>query len=403
VKNRNAMDTIKGYFYQFDYAINNLLKQTDENNLVTVEGIEDVDIETATEVTAIQCKYNANQEYHHSLIAKPIRYMLLHFKNIKLAGKPTIKYLLFGHYKGGHNKLSGSFDIVFLKNHFLTYTEKGVNHIFYSENSITDTELNEFLTLLTININATDYYIQLNEILTEFQNILNCDRFEAEYYFYNTALNEIRKLATETEISNRKISKKQFLLKINKRDILFNKWFLALKSRKAYLKELKDKYFRTLNRSPFERFFLIDMPSNYDKGELKELIFVISQKYSNLKKNEPLTYCPYILFNNLNSTDLVTLKKELQDEKYIFIDGYDFQGAEFSANSIIKIANFNNNIQIKFVNAISDLDNIFSTNFAKTKEIYIFYFNDPFYRTSIKSIKQVNIQITHISEIKEII
>jgi len=44
---RSAIDTIKGYFYQFDYTIDKLLTQTDENNSVTIEGIQD--IESASE------------------------------------------------------------------------------------------------------------------------------------------------------------------------------------------------------------------------------------------------------------------------------------------------------------------------------------------------------------------
>jgi len=403
MKDRSAVDTIKGYFYQFDYAIHKLLKQTDENNLVTIEGIEDVDIETVTETTAIQCKYYANQEYNHSLIGKPIRFMLSHFMDLKLAGKPTIKYLLFGHYKTGQHKLRVPFDIDFLKNHFLTYTEKKVNHVFHSENSINDSDLSEFLNLLTVDIHAKDYDIQFNEILTEIQNVLSCDKFEAEYYFYNNALNEIRILAKDKDISKRKITKKQFLQNINKKEILFNKWFLELKGRKAYLKDLKDKYFRTLNRSPFERFFIIDLPTSFDKDELKDLILVISKKYSNLKKNEPQTYCPYLFLNNINNNDLINIKRDLQQENYIFIDGYDFQDADFSANSITKKADFNNKIQIKFVNSTSDLDSIFRFNNRKTKEIYLFYFNNPFYRTSLSSVKHVNIQISKLNEIKEII
>lgn len=54
---RFATDTIKGYFYQFDIAILKLLELGDEENEVTVEGVEDIDIKNATEEIAIQCKY----------------------------------------------------------------------------------------------------------------------------------------------------------------------------------------------------------------------------------------------------------------------------------------------------------------------------------------------------------
>lgn len=54
---RDAVDTIRGYYYQFDYYILNILNQNIEDNKVYIECIEDIDIETANDKTAIQCKY----------------------------------------------------------------------------------------------------------------------------------------------------------------------------------------------------------------------------------------------------------------------------------------------------------------------------------------------------------
>ena len=43
--NRQAIDTIRGYLYQFDNTILQILNHEDENSSFTVEGIEDIDIE----------------------------------------------------------------------------------------------------------------------------------------------------------------------------------------------------------------------------------------------------------------------------------------------------------------------------------------------------------------------
>ena len=71
-KGRDAIDTITGYYYQFDYYILQLLDLAGENDTVTIEDIEDVDILKENELTAIQCKYYDKTEYNHSIIAKPI-------------------------------------------------------------------------------------------------------------------------------------------------------------------------------------------------------------------------------------------------------------------------------------------------------------------------------------------
>ena len=65
MKSRNANETILGYFYQFDKTIIEILKQTDDNNIITVEGIEDIDVEKINEVEIIQCKYHEALEYNN--------------------------------------------------------------------------------------------------------------------------------------------------------------------------------------------------------------------------------------------------------------------------------------------------------------------------------------------------
>ncbi len=54
---RSAVDTLKGYFYQFDQSILKLLSLESPEDSVAIECLEDIDIKTATEVSAIQCKY----------------------------------------------------------------------------------------------------------------------------------------------------------------------------------------------------------------------------------------------------------------------------------------------------------------------------------------------------------
>lgn len=50
---RDAVATLKGYYYQFDYFILQLLTAATDDTVVTLEGMEDVDIKTATEISAV--------------------------------------------------------------------------------------------------------------------------------------------------------------------------------------------------------------------------------------------------------------------------------------------------------------------------------------------------------------
>jgi hypothetical protein len=97
MKDRAAIDTIKGYFYQFDYSIDQILGLPNDNDTIVIEGVEDIDVKTATDELAVQCKYYAKSEYNHSVIAEPVRQMLHHFSEVKKGKKAPMHYKLRGH------------------------------------------------------------------------------------------------------------------------------------------------------------------------------------------------------------------------------------------------------------------------------------------------------------------
>ena len=125
---RSAVNTIRGYFYQFDYSIIKILELENATDSIMIEGIEDVDVSSASEETAIQCKYYEHTEYNHSVIAPAIRLMLDHYKKVVEGNAAPINYRLYGHYKSGQAKLILPIDVDYLKNNFLSYTEKKVLH-----------------------------------------------------------------------------------------------------------------------------------------------------------------------------------------------------------------------------------------------------------------------------------
>lgn len=400
MKSRSAIDTIIGYFYQFDYSILSLLTLKNDTDEIQIEHIEDVNILTATEKTAVQCKYYAKSEYNHSVIKEPIMLMLDHFKEVKEGAKAAVKYRLYGHFKSGQEKLKKPLTLDFLKNDFLTYRKENSIHYYYSENALDDNDLNEFLGLLEIDTNAKIFAEQFKDIVKALKKIFHCGDFDAEYFFYNNALREIKELAKQQNEKDRVISKKEFIKKINTKKILFDDWFIEYKGSKKFFSELKSKYFSSLNTSPFERFFLIDYSSTtYNRAELKDLLLYISNKWSKTSKREPKPFCPYIFINNLPQNELIEIKKELIDTDFIVIDGFDFAGAEFNPKSILREANHNNKIRLKILNSIDDLTE--AINEAK-KNIYIyqFYYTETFFETDNPSIFHLKIKIQELNDIK---
>lgn len=400
---RSAVDTLRGYFYQFDLSILSVLRLPSADDSIEIECTEDIDIRTATEVTATQCKYYAKTEYNHSVIKEAVMYMLSHFKEANAGNKPKVKYAIKGYYASGQDKLDGGIDVDFLKKHFLTYTVDKVKHFHHTELGLDDADLGKFLALLDVDINAVEFDVQFGQIIRELETAFACKPFSAQYFFYNNALAIVRELSIKPDPADRTITKKAFLERVNTSSVLFNEWFVQKKGKKAHLAALRLEYFTALNVSPFERFFLIEVdPGTYVRDELKELIFLLSRKWSKLSRLEPMSFCPYGYVHGIPEDELLALKKELSTEGFKFVDGYDFQGADFSCASVAQKATHSNGIKIKFLNSLSNLEETVNS-ISKTRRMYQFHLGVGYFAFSNASVRHVKIQVELFADIKSII
>jgi hypothetical protein len=395
----NATATIAGYIYQFDYTIKCLLELPNDNDSVDIENIEDVDIHSCAEDTAVQCKYYAGTEYNHSIIAKPIRLMLNHYLKVKNKTAQAINYKLYGFYQSGQDKLTTPITVEFLKAHFLTYTENKIEQKHHENLELEDNDLYNFLSRLTININAEQDATQFQNIISRLKQLFNCDDFEAEHYYYNNALKIVSHTAKQSKITQRRITKKEFLSNINNKELLFNKWFIYFKGEQKYFSELRKKYFSPINVN--DRFFLLELENDFSKSDLKEVILEISKKWTKISKRESNPFSPYIYLHNINEKDLIELKTVLSKEnKFKLIDGYDFKGANFSVESITQQPNLNNPIRLKLIDTLDNLESVLK---KKAKDIYQFYLSKPYFETENQYIQNVKIQVKDLKSIKEII
>lgn len=394
---RDAVNTIRGYYYQFDYYILTILDQNKEDNKIYIEGIEDIDIKTADDTTAIQCKYYEGTEYNHSKISQAIRYMLQNFNKDKTS---SINYKIYGYYKSGQNKLPSELELDFVKKHFLTYTKEGIQYKEYETLKLKDEEIEEFIKHLKIDINAVSFEEQENKIKEKLMDIFKCNQYEADTIYYNNALRIVKDIATNKKKDSRKISKKDFLKAINTKEMLFNQWYLNEKNLKQYCQKIKKEFFTYTNISPYERFFMIESNEGISAIEIKDIILKISEKWTNIKNRQPTPFCPYIFFYGISDETMLNVKTMLQNDNFCFIDGYDFKNATFNVNSIIKKANCCNGIRIKiiddFINVRKTLDNT-----KGTREIYQFYINKPFYND--EKYKNIRIPILETKNILNII
>ncbi len=404
--NRDATDTITGYFYQFDKTILEILSQSNLNDAVEVEGVEDIDVHDGNETTAIQCKYYAKTEYNHSVIKHPITLMVKHFSGIDPA-ENTMRYHLYGHFKSGQDKLGG-INVDILKSKFLTYQKskndgKGgkikTEQRVYDELGLDDSSLQIFLDRLSLDINAPSFEDQSLEIVNKLESILKVTAAEAELYHYNSALKVIRDLSVQQDKKARVITKRTFIEKIKAQDEVFDSWYIRRKGRENYIKSIrKQRLSSGLNMDPFNRFFLIDCASSSEIGDIKELVYSIAKKWSKISTRQKPCFCPSIYLHGLGIDDLKNIKKEMYSEGQLFIDGYPFYGADINPSHFYTTPSIDNKIKFRIVNSIDDL-RIFLDKASGTLELYEFYNEKRFFE--FEGYKYTAIKIEDTSYIKD--
>ncbi|WP_395706259.1 DUF4297 family anti-phage-associated protein [Casimicrobium huifangae] len=380
---RSATATIKGYFYQFDQTIVRLLEGS-EHASVTVEGIEDIDIDDGSDSAFVQCKYYEGTEYNHSVIKEAVIHMLRHFH---AAGCPTgqvIKYRLYGHYRSGQTKLTLPLTDNFLKVNFLTYTKDKVEHKVHEELGLVGPELALFRSLLEIDVNALSYDAQQTKLLKLLESVIpGCSDVDAKVFYYPSAINVIQSLAIQADEAKRKISKKNFLREVNRKDVIFSAWLRKKFGDEYYARLIRRKHFhfgRTTKIPKASRFFVIDMAGEYEVSKATQMMVQMAEFFSHkehVRTPSSDRFCPYVLLRGLTTDELVELKKSLWHQGVTFNDGYPFQGADFWPDGLTADPTKEQLWRIKFVPDEDQLRPTIAAATGSVIEIYDFYKTTP--------------------------
>jgi hypothetical protein len=386
--NRSANSKIKGYFYQFDHTILKILGASSSSASVVIEGIEDIDLTDGDDDVLVQCKYYEGTEYNHSVIKDSVIQMLRHYYKAGQFEKQQLRYRIFGHYKKGQDKLKQPFNLDFLKEHFLTYTEsdkdkKKTKQQEHERLKLSDAQLAHFQSLLEINIDAPSYENQQSQIVTMLKTqITNCSQEDAEIFFYPNAINVIQGLAVSKDIKDRKITKAKFLANINCKEIVFSRWLHQKFGDKYYAKSIKRKHFRFASTKVpcASRIFVIDTTGEFEISKCTTLLSNLGNRFSHVEhKSTPQKdrFCPYVILLGLPTQDLVALKKNLLQQGIAFVDGYPFQGSDFDPELVASALTKDNLIKIKFIPNLEQIKPMVKALKGSFVEIFDFYKSSP--------------------------
>ena len=382
MKDRSAIATIKGYFYQFDKTIVSLLEAS-RHGSVTVEGVEDIDLDDQGASAFVQCKYYEGTEYNHSVIKEAVVHMLRHFHAAGCPSDQVFRYRLNGHYQNGQHKLALPLTNEFLKEHFLTSRKDKQVHKVHEELAITDEQITSFLGLLDIDVNALSYGDQQAHVFSLLASeISGCTAANAENFFYPMAINVVQTLAVEADVTKRKITKEQFLKAIDRKDAVFSPWLREHMGSEYFARMVRRKYFYygKTKLPKASRFFVIEMGNEYEVDKASRMLVRLGQLFSH-KEHKLSTasdrFCPYVLLRGITREQLAELKENLWKQGVAFADGYPFRDAEFSPAMLAADPTREKLWTIKFVPDEQTLAPTITACTGSVVEVYDFHKDSP--------------------------
>lgn len=374
---RQADSTIKGYLYQFNKSILEILNAADDAS-ITLEGvIEDIDIKLTHTTYTIQCKYHEDAKFTLSSVAAPILEMVCHFNECMALGK-EVQYILYVYYNENVVDLD--------KEAFVKYVSSTTNkdillgyfHKVFSISDDTILELankskktqddkNRILNYYKLNRSSLTYctdwdkfwnhfrYEKAEEFDTLKENVIkklceDTDRETAENLYYPNAFSMVANYSAKSDETARTIYKQDFLKQLkSKESVLITKWMLEATDKKKILKIKKQHLSTQFALNTAIRAFVFSehfLSVNEDK-----IIPFIQEYILKYFRKKTLHKPPLFIFEN---NDGIMQKVILELHKYQKAVNSGFVGNVFFSDSFVN----NTDCSSEFVCKVTSLNNI---------------------------------------------
>lgn len=390
MSNRSANSTIKGFFYQFEKTLYQLLIGNNDD-IITVEGIEDVDNFSNGMQQFIQCKYHEQQEnYANSIIEKPILLMLQDWCSRNR--EDSVNYVLYCYFPNKDEEiitLSSSVIRSFINKdtpkHLLTYKDSIRKIISRDGEKIVDS----FVSRLKIHFGP-----KLETLKNTNLNLLKEKGFEEsiiETVIYPSAMVIVHELSIRQQINERQICINDFWEKLRNLDsTILNKYTKLLKNYNDILKAKRNYLKNNLKANTRTRCFVLDENSfdDYENtyvGFIKEFLDNYQKKPTKLHINGYIpTFVVYAtieefenIFEKLSSKGITancgfTMNpNNWKKEKFFATPMVNIKDKQFEFNIRLLYLNEENESEMKMHIANYSPDDLYIINTNKFSEVEI--------------------------------
>lgn len=369
---------IKGFEFQIDKNILEVLSEADLNKKVNIEQTQDID----SADFVMQVKYKEASKFVPSAIKEPVIQLIDEYK--ANPNRNYILYCFFGDWNG------------------YTSTINLDDILGNTKDDYTSTEKTGFQSKFKIEF-ALQFDLQLEKTI---EKIIELGYDEDNAIIHHSRLTQhLRNLVinnNQANATNRFTTKKEFIELIKSdRQIIYTSAYREYKGDKAYFIKLKKQYFTFRNLDKYFRIFIIETTGQETIAELKQLTIAIINKYHKKTQSDIKGEAPFIYFTLISKDNLVNLKSQLLSIGKILKDGFDFENSPFNINSILIKASRANMVCLKIINDYTYIEEILKEETGTSKEIYQFFCNNPL---SINhSSKEVKIKVKALSDISQIL
>lgn len=253
---RQADSTIKGYLYQFNKSILEILEAENDATIVLEGIIEDIDIHLPSSTMTIQCKYHEDKKYQVSSVAVPILEMLCHYCESSYLGK-RVFYILYAYYAENVDVVDMDAFLDFLgstrdkdilckyfhriytipDSNILTIANKVHKSKVEKEQLVNYYKTNR--TVLAIRANIPEFwksftYVKAEQFDTLKEKVVRkleeiTDRDTAITMYYPNAFSLVASLSAKATVQEREITKRKLVAFLSQqKSVLLNKWTLEI-------------------------------------------------------------------------------------------------------------------------------------------------------------------------------
>lgn len=333
---------IKGFLYQFDKSLLEVIQNQEKQ--VEIETIQDISFD----VYVLQVKLKEAKDYFDSSVRKPIKQLIeIYIK------EPNRKLILYCHFR---NKSPEKKQL----------NEAELNSILgKDENLYTSDTKQKFVQNFTLQF-SENYIQQFDTVIDKISTNFGCADKDLAIIYHSILHSKLMQLAVLPLKDERQVcyqDLKRCLVDVDKK-IFFKAYEIHL-SRDKYNTLIKKQYFTFsgINIDNFERLFIVGISTVDTQTDLMQIVNRVVQRYYKLSKSP----APYILFENLDDSQLISLKQSLVDKGVPFSDGTTFNGDKFRLNVLLPTSSKSQEIKVKIIKN-ENLDELLIT--VKFDEVY---------------------------------